>query len=54
MGILLVLVKREHHGKPIPQGQVIPRKIKRLFGILRSAKLLYYQVLTQHVDVPTS
>jgi len=25
-----------------------------LFGILRSVKLLYYQLLTQHVDVPTS
>ena len=25
-----------------------------LFGILRSTKLLYYQLFTQHVDVPTS
>ena len=29
-----LLVKRQHHGETIPQGQVIPRKIKALAALV--------------------
>ena len=34
MCVLLLLVERQHHGEPLPKGEILPREVKALAALV--------------------